>query len=143
MPLVDIYDKVIAIVELDATLKGTYFGDQIAYSDYPVACVGDPSLLDEDYPVIAQMSARDEKYTIEIVIFVKFEDTHANARLIHTLTETMRAALRADITPPNRPLGGYCYSGELGDSRVIHGSKGDVLLRISITKIEYIKRIII
>jgi len=53
MSLSNIIDKVITIVKNDVNLKGVYWGDQMGYSDYPVACVGAPSLLDEDFPVIA------------------------------------------------------------------------------------------
>jgi len=136
MGLADITDKVIDIVNDDTTLVGVYFGDQMGYSAYPVACVGSPSLLDENFPVIAQQTVRDEKYTVEIVIYVKFADTEANAKSIITLTDTMRTALRADLN-----LSGYVYLGEIGDTKFVHGRKGDILLRISITTVEYIKRI--
>jgi len=136
MGLADIIDKVIDLVNNDATLKGTYFGDQMGYSAYPVACVGAPSLLDEKFPVIAQQTVRDEKYTVEIVIYVKFEDTVANCKSIITLTDTMRAALRADLQ-----LSGYVYLGEIGNTRFVFGSKGEIGLRISVTLVEYIKRI--
>jgi len=136
MSLSNIIDKVIIIVKNDANLKGVYFGDQMGYSDYPVACVGAPSLLDEDFPVIAGQSIRDEKYTVEIVIYVKFEDTEANAKSIITLTDTMRDNLRTDLT-----LGGYVYMGEIGNTKFVFGAKGDILLRISVTTVEYTKRI--
>ena len=136
MSLSNIIDKVIDLVKADTNLKGTYWGDQTAYSDYPVACIGAPSLLDEDFPVIAGQSIRDEKYTVEIVIYVKFEDTEANAKSIITLTDTMRDNLRADLS-----LGGYVYMGEIGDTKFVFGAKGDILLRISVTTVEYTKRI--
>lgn len=136
MSLSLIIDKVIDIVKTDVSLKGTYFGDQLSYSDYPVACVGAPSLLDEDFPVIAQQSIRDEKYTVEVAIYQKFEDTEANAKSIITLTDTMRANIRANLQ-----LDGYVYMGEIGNTKFVFGAKGDILLRISITNIEYIKRI--
>lgn len=139
-------DKVIAVLKAavmpDYTnCKGIYDGDQLAYSAYPVICVGVPSLLDEDFPVIAQHSARDEEYTIEIVTYVQFEDTSANAREIITLTDSVRAALRADMKPPLHPLGGYCYEGEIDESKFVFGAKGDVLLRVGVTLVKYIKRI--
>ncbi len=138
MGLAEVLDKVIAIVELDTNLKGTYFGDQTAYSAYPVACVGtgEPFMLDENFPVIAQQTIRDEKYTVGILILQKFEDTETNAKGIITLTETMRDALRANLT-----LGGYCYQGEMASSKFVWGSKGDIWLRISLTIVEYVKRI--
>jgi len=136
MSLSNIISKVIDLVKVDTNLKGVYFGDQMGYSDYPVACVGAPSLLDEDFPVIAGQSIRDEKYTVEIVIYVKFEDTEANAKSIITLTDTMRNNLRADLS-----LGGYVYMGEIGNTKFVFGAKGDILLRISVTTVEYTKRI--
>jgi len=138
MGLADVLDKVIAIVDDDDTLKGVYFGDQTAYSAYPVACVGtgEPFMLDENFPVIAQQTVRDEKYTVGILIMQKFEDTEANAKGIITLTETMRDALRADLT-----LGGHCYQGELSNSKFVWGYKGETLLRISLTIMNYTKRI--
>ena len=144
MALTDAIDKVIDIVNNDATLKGVYFGDQVAYSSYPIACVGtgEDFLLGEKFPVIAAQSIHDEKYIIGIVIMVKFEDDLANAKSILTLTDTMRAALRADMKPPLSPLGGYCYQGSIGDSKYTTGAKGEIWLRISVTTIEYIKRII-
>jgi len=136
--LSDVLDKVIAIVDNDTDLKGVYFGDQTAYSAYPVACVGtgEPFMLDENFPVIAQQSVHDEKYTVGILILQKFEDTEANAKSIITLTETMRNALRADLT-----LSDYCYQGEMASSKFVWGTKGDIWLRISLTIVEYIKRI--
>lgn len=136
MSLSTIIDKVIDIVKTDTNLKGVYFGDQLSYSDYPVACVGAPSLLDENFPVIAGQTVRDEKYTVEIVIYQKFEDTEANSKSIITLTDTMRANLRADLQ-----LGGYVYMGEIGNTKFVFGAKGDILLRISVTTVEYTKRI--
>ena len=141
--LSDVIDKVIDIVNNDTNLKGVYFGDQTAYSAYPIACVGTGELflLDEKFPVIAQQSVHDEKYTIGIVIMVKFEDTLVSAKSIINLTETMRDALRADMKPPLEPLGGYCYQAEIGNSKFSFGSKGELWLRISITTVEYIRRI--
>lgn len=141
MGLVDIIEKVINIVNNDTTLVGVYFGDQMGYSNYPVACVGAPSLLDENFPVIAGQAIHDEKYTVEIVIYQKFEDTEANAKSIITLTDTMRAALRADMKPPLQPLGGYVYQADIGNTRFVWGSKGEILFRISVTTVNYIKRI--
>jgi len=144
MGLADVYDYLIAIIDNDTDLEGVYFGDQLAFSDYPVACVGVPGLLGEVIPVIAQLTAKDTKYTAEIIIYVKFADTAANALSIITLTETMRAALWADMKPPLEPFGGYCYLGEVGDSKFLYGEKeGGVKLRISVTRVEYTKRIVV
>ena len=136
MGLSNIIDKIIVLVKADTNLKGVYFGDQMGYSAYPVACVGAPSLLDENFPVIAQQSVRDEKYTVEIVIYEKFEDTIANCKSIIILTDTMRTALRNDLF-----LGGYVYQGEIGTTKFVFGAKGDLLLRISVTTANYTKRI--
>jgi len=144
MGLATVYDAIIAVIYDEDTLEGAYFGDQLAFSAYPVACVGVPGLLGEVMPVIAQHSVRNETYTAEIIIYVKFADTAANALSIITLTEAMRDALRADMKPPNQPLSGECYTGELGDSKFVYGEKeGGVRLRISVTKVEYTKRIVV
>lgn len=137
MGLTNIIEKVIDIVKVDVNLCGTYFGDQMGYSAYPVACVGAPSLLDENFPVIAGQTIRDEKYTVEIVIYAKYEDTEANAKSIITLTDTMRTNIRSDLQ-----LGGYVYLSEIGTTKFLFGAKGDILLRISVTTVEYIKRIV-
>ena len=135
MALADIIDKVIDIVKVDTNLKGTYWGDQMGYSAYPVACVAS-SLLEEEFPVIARQLVRDEKYTVEIIIYVKLEDTLANCKSIITLTDTMRAALRGDLT-----LGDYVYQSKMGASKFLFWASGNILLRFSVTTVEYIKRI--
>jgi len=142
LALADVIDKVIDIVNNDVTLKGVYFGDQMSYSAYPVACVGvgEDFLLNENFPVIAQYAVHDEQYTIGIVIMVEFADTLANAKLIMSLTETMRNALRADMKPPLEPLGGYCYLSEMGKTKFLLGSKGEKPIRFSVTLVNYIKR---
>jgi len=136
MSLASVIDKVINLVKTDTNLKGTYFGDQMAFSDYPVAVVGAPSLLDEDFPVIASQKIREERYTVEIVIYDKYEDTEASAKQIITLTDTMRGKLRADLT-----LSDYVLLGEINDTKFVFGAKGDLLLRISVTTVTYTKRI--
>jgi len=153
MGLSNVIDKIIVIIreaiigtagsEDYTNCKGVYYGDQMSYREYPVICVGAPSLLDEKFPVIAQQAIHDEKYTVEIVAYVKVDDTEANAKQIITLTDSIRAALRADMKPPSSPLGGYCYQSEIGSSRFVFGAKGDIVLRISVTIIEYIKRIVL
>ena len=151
MSLGSVIDKVIAVIKAaiigtpaDYTLcKGVYDSDQIAFSAYPVICVGVPSLLDEDFPVIAQHAARDEEYTIEVVAYVQWEDTAANTRQIITLTDSVRSAIRADMKPPLIPLDGYCYQASIGESKFFLGSKGKIGLRISVTTLKYIKRIVV
>jgi hypothetical protein len=117
-------------------LKGVYYGDQMGFKEYPVCCVGVPSGLGEKFPVIAGQTVRDEKYTLEIVVYVKLADTEANAKEIITTTDAVRTALRADLQ-----LAGYVYLGEIGDTKFSFGAKGDILFRLSITNISYIKRI--
>ena len=146
MSLSSIIDKIIVLIreaiigvpggEDYTDCKGVYYGDQMSYREYPVICVGVPSLLDEDFPVIAGQTVRDEKYTVEIVTYVKIEDTEANAKQIITLTDSIRTALRADLQ-----LSDYCYQGEIGSTKFLFGAKGDILLRISVTIVNYIKRI--
>jgi len=140
--------KVIAILRAAITpaadytnCKGIYEGDQMSYSAYPVICVGVPSLLDENFPVIARLSVRDEQYAVEIVAYVKYADTAANTRQIVTLTESIRTALRDDIKLAVGPLGGDSYQGEIGESKFTFGAKGDTLLRVSVTIVRYIQRI--
>ena len=152
MSLNDIIDKVIVIVREEiigiagaedySLCKGVYDGDQMSYSAYPVICIGVPSLLDETFPVIARQTVRDESYAIEIVAYVKVEDTAGNARQLRTLTDSIRKAIRDDIKLVSAgPLAGYVDHGEIGDSRFVYGAKGDILLRVSVTIIKYIKRI--
>lgn len=136
MGLSSIITKVIDLVKTDTNLKGTYYGDQMGISAYPVAVVGAPSLLDEDFPVIAAQKIREERYTVEIVIYDKYEDTEASAKQIITLTDTMRENLRSDLT-----LGDYALLGEINNTKFVFGAKGDLLLRISVTTATYTKRI--
>lgn len=146
MGLSSIIDKVIVLIreaiigtagsEDYTNCKGVYYGDQMGFKEYPVICVGAPSLLDEKFPVIAGQTVRDEKYVVEIVAYVKIEDTEANAKQLITLTDSIRTALRADLS-----LGGYVYQGEISNTKFVFGAKGDILLRISVTLVEYIKRI--
>ena len=148
MSLQNTITKVVALLKVAimadySVCKGIYENDQMAFSAYPVIIVGVPSLLDEDFPVIAQHSARDEEYTIEIVAYVKFEDTLASTREINTLTESIRSALRADMKPPLEPLGGDCYQGDIGYSKFVFGAKGDIILRVSVTIVKYIQRIVV
>jgi hypothetical protein len=143
MSLATTIDKVIVLIKADTNLKGVYWGDQLAFSDYPVACVGidipNPSdnRLSEDFPVIAAQKIREEIYKIGVVIYVRYEETEANAKQVITLTDTMRKNLRANLN-----LDGYILMGEIGDTNFYIGAKtGDILVRLSITRISYTKRI--
>ena len=148
MSLQNTINKVIAVLKAAITpagdytnCKGIYENDQNSYSAYPVICVGVPSLLDEKFPVIARLTVRDEEYTIEVVAYVKYEDTLVSTRQINTLTDSIRDALRNDIKTDAGPLDGDCRQGELGTSKFVFGSKGDILLRVSVTIVKYIQRI--
>ena len=65
-------DKIIAALKTAAIegIAGVYFGDQEAYSAYPVICVGAPPLLNENFPVMAGETVRDEIYNIPILLYV-------------------------------------------------------------------------
>jgi hypothetical protein len=149
MSLQNTINKVIAVLKAAimvdySVCKGIYENDQMAFSEYPVIIVGVPSLLDEIFPVIAQHTARDEKYAIEIVTYVKFEDTLVSTQQIISLTESIRSALRADMKPPLEPLGGGgVYQGDIDTSKFTFGAKGDILLRVSVTIVRYIQRIVV
>ena len=148
MSLQNTINKIIVVLRAaitpaaDYTLcKGIYENDQMGFSDYPVIIVGVPSLLDENFPVISRLTVRDEQYAIEIVAYVKYADTLASTRQINTLTESIRTALRDDIKTAAGPLDGDCYQGELGSSKFVFGAKGDIILRVSVTIVNYIQRI--
>ena len=149
MSLQNTITKVIAVLRAaitpagDYTLcKGIYEGDQMSYSRYPVICVGVPSILDENFPVIARQSIRDEFHAVEIVAYVKYADSALNARQLVTLTDSIRAALREDIKAAAGPLGGGSYyQGAVETSNFVFGAKGDILLRVSVTIVKYIERI--
>ena len=148
MSLQNTITKVIAVLKAAimadySVCKGIYENDQMAFSEYPVIIVGVPSLLDENFPVIAAHTLMDEEYAIEIVTYVKFEDTLASTREINTLTDSIRAALRADMKPPLEPLGGDCYLGQVGTSKFVFGAKGDILLRVSVTIVNYTERSVV
>ena len=99
-------------------------------------------MLDENFPVIARQSVRDESHAIEIVAYVEYADTVANTRQIVTLTDSIRTALRNDIKVAAGPLGGGTYyQGAVETSNFVFGAKGDKLLRVSVTIVKYIERI--
>ena len=149
MSLQNTITKVIAVLRAAieplaayTTVKGIYEGDQMSYSTYPVICVGVPSVLDENFPVIARQTVRDESHVVEIVTYVKYADTAVNARQLVTLTDSIRDALRDDIKTAAGPLGGGTYyQGAVETSNFVFGAKGDVLLRVSVTIVKYIERI--
>lgn len=116
-------------------IVGVYFGDQEAYSAYPVICVGAPPLLNENFPVIAGETIRDEIYNIPILLYVEYADTLANNKLLYNYTGAIRTALRTNN------LSSYVYLIEIQQSRYAFAQKGDVTLRISETTIRYTKRI--
>ena len=143
MALSDTIDKVVVLVKAEligtpavyTLCKGVYYGDQEGFSAYPVVCVC-PSKLGGKFPVIARQTVRDEEYTLEIVAYVKVVDTAANAKQIITMTDSIRTALLSDLQ-----LSDYVYQSEIYDSDYFFGSKGDILLRCSVTQVKYIKRI--
>lgn len=116
-------------------IVGVYFDDQEAYSAYPVICVGAPPLLNETFPVMAGETVRDEIYNIPILLYVEYDDSLTNKKLLYNYTGAIRTVLRANY------LSGYVYLAELLQTRYAFAQKGDVTLRISETTIRYTKRI--
>jgi len=116
-------------------IVGVYFGDQEAYSAYPVICVGAPPLLNENFPVMAGQTVRDEIYNIPILLYVEYADTLANNKLLYNLTGAIMTALRTNY------LSNYIYMIEILQTRYVFAQKGDVTLRVSETTIRYTKRI--
>lgn len=130
-------DKIIAALntaDIEGVV-GVYFGDQEAFSAYPVICVGAPPLLNEEFPVMAGQTVRDEIYNIPILLYVKYADTIANKKSLYNLTSAIRTALRTER------FSDYVYLAEIKTSRYVFAQKGDVSLRISETTIKYTKRI--
>jgi len=130
-------DKIIAALKTAAIegIAGVYFGDQEAYSAYPVICVGAPPLLNENFPVMAGQTVRDEIYNIPILLYVEYADTLANNKLLYNLTGAIMTALRTNY------LSNYVYMIEILQTRYVYAQKGDVTLRVSETTIRYTKRI--
>lgn len=121
-----------------AGIVGVYFGDQEAYSAYPVICVGAPPLLNENFPVIAGAGTEivyDEIYNIPILFQLEYADTLANNKLLYNYTSAIRTVLRLNY------FTNYVYLVEIQQSRYAFAQKGDVTLRISETTIKYTKRI--
>ena len=130
-------DKIISALNTAAIdgVVGIYFGDQEAYSAYPVICVGAPPLLNENFPVMAGQTVRDEIYNIPILLYVEYADTLANNKLLYNLTGAIMTALRTNY------LSGYVYLIEILQTRYVYAQKGDRTLRVSETTIRYTKRI--
>ena len=130
-------DNIIAALRTAAIdgVVGVYFGDQEAYSAYPVIYVGSPPLLNENFPVMAGQTVRDEIYNIPILLYVEYADTLANNKLLYNLTGAIMTALRTNY------LSGYVYYVEILQTRYVYAQKGDRTLRVSETTIRYTKRI--
>ena len=132
--LIDNIISALNTADIDGIL-GVYFGDQEAYSAYPVICVGAPPLLNENFPVMAGQSVRDEIYNIPILLYVEYADTLVNNKLLYNLTGAIMTALRTNY------LSNYVYMVEILQTRYVYAQKGDVTLRVSETTIKYTKRI--
>ena len=132
--LIDNIISALNTVDIDG-IVGVYFGDQESYSGYPVICVGAPPLLNENFPVMAGQSVRDEVYNIPILLYVEYADTLANNKLLYNLTGAIMTALRTNY------LSNYVYMIEILQTRYVYAQKGDVTLRVSETTIRYTKRI--
>jgi len=130
-------DKIIDALNTAAIegVVGVYFGDQEAFSAYPVICVGAPPLLNEEYPVMAGQTVRDEIYNIPILLYVEYADTIANKKLLYNATSAIKTALRTER------FSDYVYLINILQTRYAFAQKGDVSLRISETTIKYTKRI--
>ena len=130
-------DKIITALNTAAIedIVGVYFGDQEAHSAYPVICVGAPPLLNEEFPVMAGQTVRDEIYNIPILLFIEYADTIANKKLLYNATSAIKTALRTER------FSDYVYLVEILQTRYVYAEKGNINLRISETTIKYTKRI--
>lgn len=135
--ITELIDLIIAALNTAAIegIVGVYFGDQESFSAYPVICVGSPPLLNEKFPVMAGQVIRDETYNIPILLYVEYEDTLANNKLLYNLTCAIMTALRKEY------FDNYVYQIEILQTRYVFAQKGDMTLRISETTIQYKKRI--
>ena len=114
---------------------GIYWGDQEAFSAYPVICVGSPPLLNEEFPVMAKGGIRDEIYNIPILTYVKYADTLANNKQVYDIDGEIKTALR------NNYFSDYVYLIDTIQSRYVLAKKVGVNLRVIETTIKYTKRI--
>jgi len=135
--ITELIEKIITALNTAAIegIVGVYFGDQEAFSAYPVICVGSPPLLNEEFPVMAGQVVRDEIYNIPILLYVEYADTIANKKLLYNLTGAIKTALRKEY------FSDYVYIINILQTRYVFAQKGDVSLRISETTIKYTKRI--
>jgi len=138
-PIVALIDKIIAALRTAAIdgIVGIYFGDQEAYSAYPVICVGSPPLLNEEFPVMAKGGTHDEIYSIPIITYVKYADTLANNKQIYDIDGEIKTALR------NNYFSDYVYFIDIIQTRYVFAEKpaGGTNLRVAETTIRYTKRI--
>ena len=114
---------------------GVYFGDQEAFSAYPVICVGSPPLLNEEFPVMARGGTYDEIYSIPILTYVKYADTLANNKQIYDIDGEIKTALRTNY------FSDYVYFIDIIQSRYAFAKKVGVNVRVIETTIRYTKRI--
>jgi len=135
--ITELIDKIIAALNTAAIegIVGVYFGDQESYSAYPVICVGAPPLLNENFPVMAGESVRDEIYNIPILLYVEYADTLANRKQFYNLTGAIKTALRSNYFTD------YVWQVEIQQTRYVFAAKGNINLRVSETTIQYKKRI--
>ena len=138
-PIVALIDKIIAALRTAAIegIVGIYFGDQEAFSAYPVICVGSPPLLNEEFPVMAKGGTHDEIYSIPIITYVKYADTLANNKQIYDIDGEINTALR------NNYFSDYVYFIDIIQTRYVFAEKpaGGTNLRVAETTIRYTKRI--
>jgi len=141
--ITELIDLIIAALNTAAIegIVGIYFGDQESFSAYPVICVGSPPLLNEKFPVMAGQAVRDETYNIPILLYVEYEDTLANNKLLYNLTCAIMTALRKEYFWDAVLGKNFVYQIEILQTRYVFAQKGDVTLRISETTIQYKKRI--
>ena len=137
--ITELIDKIIeALNTADIEgIVGVYFGDQEAFSAYPVICVGSPPLLNEEFPVMAKGGTYDEIYSIPIITYVKYADTLANNKQIYDIDGAIKSALRANY------FSDYVYFIDIIQTRYVYAKKpaGGDNVRVAETTIRYTKRI--
>jgi len=116
-------------------IVGVYFGDQEAFSAYPVICVGSPPLLNEEFPVMAKGGTYDEIYSIPILTFVKYADTLANNKQIYDIDGAIKTALRTNY------FNDYVYIIDIVQTRYVLADRGKEHFRVAETTVKYVKRI--
>ena len=135
--ITELIDKIITALNTAdiEDVVGVYWGDQEAFSAYPVICVGSPPLLNEEFPVMAKGGTYDETYNIPILTYVKYADTLANNKQIYDIDGEIKTALR------NNYFSDYVYIIDIIQSRYVLAKKVGVNLRVIETTIKYVKRI--